>query len=187
MVETDAPGEQAISARCGDAALRSTEQAGITTALTERTARACPAAAGVPPSSSANAETAIPVFTVTAHPSRRLTTVAVQDFLGADCGFYRSKRACATPASRPPRIGTVKSDGTGARLGCCGGLPWIGTKEHAARAMGSAFLLIMLALLALLLGALVWLISGDPLRTPSSTPVPKKSSTYDTDVPPPNR
>ncbi|HEX8216615.1 MAG TPA: hypothetical protein VF577_04030 [Allosphingosinicella sp.] len=43
--------------------------------------------------------------------------------------------------------------------------------------------ILMLALLALLLGALVWLISGDPLRTPSPTSVPKETSTYDTDVP----
>jgi|GEM_PF-2460470 len=45
--------------------------------------------------------------------------------------------------------------------------------------------LIMLALFVLLLGALVWLISGDPLRTPSPTAVPKETSTYDTDVPSP--
>ena len=45
--------------------------------------------------------------------------------------------------------------------------------------------LVMLALLALLLGALVWLLSGHPLRTPSPTAVPKETTTYDTDVPSP--
>jgi len=45
--------------------------------------------------------------------------------------------------------------------------------------------LIMLALLVLLLGSLVWLIFGNPLRTPSPTAVPKESTTYDTDVPSP--
>jgi hypothetical protein len=43
--------------------------------------------------------------------------------------------------------------------------------------------LIMLALLTLLLGALLWLISGYALRTPSPASVPKETSTYDTDVP----
>ena len=45
--------------------------------------------------------------------------------------------------------------------------------------------LVMLALLAVLLGALVWLVWGDPLRTPSPTAVPKETTTYDTDVPSP--
>ena len=45
--------------------------------------------------------------------------------------------------------------------------------------------LVMLVLLVLLLAALAWLASGDPLRTPSPTAVPKESSTYDTDVPSP--
>ena len=39
--------------------------------------------------------------------------------------------------------------------------------------------LIMLALLALLLGALAWLISGYALRTPGPASVPKETSTYD--------
>jgi hypothetical protein len=43
----------------------------------------------------------------------------------------------------------------------------------------------MLGLLALLLGALLWLIAGDPLRTPSPTAVQKETTTYDTDVPSP--
>lgn len=43
--------------------------------------------------------------------------------------------------------------------------------------------LVMLALLALLLAAIAWLASGDALRTPSPTAVPKETPTYDTDVP----
>ena len=45
--------------------------------------------------------------------------------------------------------------------------------------------LIMLALLALLLGAIVWLASGEALRTPSPTAVPKETTTYATDLPSP--
>jgi hypothetical protein len=47
--------------------------------------------------------------------------------------------------------------------------------------------LVMLGLLALLLAALAWLASGDPLRTPSPTSVPKETQTYDTDVPSPKK
>lgn len=43
--------------------------------------------------------------------------------------------------------------------------------------------LVMLGMLALLLAAFVWLVSGQALRTPAPTAVPKASPTYDTDVP----
>jgi hypothetical protein len=43
--------------------------------------------------------------------------------------------------------------------------------------------LVMLGVLALLLAAFGWLVSGYALRTPSPTSVPKSSPTYDTDVP----
>lgn len=43
--------------------------------------------------------------------------------------------------------------------------------------------LVMLALLALLVGALVWLVSGEALRTPNPAAVTESTPTYDTDVP----
>lgn len=47
--------------------------------------------------------------------------------------------------------------------------------------------LVMLVLLALLLAAFAWLISGDALRTPAPTSVTKETPTYDTDVPSPEK
>ncbi len=44
--------------------------------------------------------------------------------------------------------------------------------------------LIMLALFVLLVAALVWLVSGEPLRTPNPATITKATPTYDTDVPP---
>lgn len=50
--------------------------------------------------------------------------------------------------------------------------------------------LIILAILALLVGALAWLAFGGGVRTPSPGAVTKETPTYDTDVPssaPPSR
>lgn len=44
--------------------------------------------------------------------------------------------------------------------------------------------LVMLALAAVLIGLLVWLALGDPLRTPNPATITKETPTYDTDVPP---
>jgi hypothetical protein len=43
--------------------------------------------------------------------------------------------------------------------------------------------LVMLVLLALLLAALAWLVSGEALRTPSPQSVTRETPTYDTNVP----
>jgi hypothetical protein len=43
--------------------------------------------------------------------------------------------------------------------------------------------MVMLAMLAVLLAAIVWLASGDALRTPAPGSVTKATPTYDTDVP----
>jgi cytoskeletal protein RodZ len=47
--------------------------------------------------------------------------------------------------------------------------------------------LLMLALLAVMLAALAWLVSGYALQTPSPTSVTKSTTTYDTDVPSPEK
>ena len=44
--------------------------------------------------------------------------------------------------------------------------------------------LVMLALFVVLVAAIVWLASGDALRTPGPSSVTKSTPTYDTDVPP---
>ena len=44
--------------------------------------------------------------------------------------------------------------------------------------------LVMLALFVVLVAAIVWLASGDALRTPSPSSITKSTPTYDTDVPP---
>lgn len=43
--------------------------------------------------------------------------------------------------------------------------------------------LVMIVLFALLLGAIAWLASGDPLRTPNPQQVTRETTTYDKDIP----
>ena len=43
--------------------------------------------------------------------------------------------------------------------------------------------IVFLLLFAIVLGVLIWLAFGSPLRTPAPTAVPKETTTYDTDIP----
>ncbi len=47
----------------------------------------------------------------------------------------------------------------------------------------SCLVMLALALALLLVAAVAWFASGELLRTPSPTAIPKETQTYDTDVP----